>query len=208
MTRPPRPRATPNGTANRILDVAERLVQTQGWNGFSYADIAGDIGITKASLHYHFATKAALGSRLITRYRERFQAGLVEIDATETDARRKLRRYVELYDGVLRKNRMCLCGMLAADFTTLAKEMRAGVKAFFDANEVWLAGVLDKGRAAKEVRFPGPALEEARLLVGSLEGAMLVARSQGDVARFASAATRILTELEAPAATPRVRATH
>ena len=51
------------GTASRILDVAERLAQTQGYNGFSYADIAAELGITKASLHYHFASKADLGGR-------------------------------------------------------------------------------------------------------------------------------------------------
>ena len=31
-----------NGTASQILDVAERLVQVRGYNGFSYADIAAD----------------------------------------------------------------------------------------------------------------------------------------------------------------------
>ena len=29
-----------NDTATRILDVAERLVQVRGFNGFSYADVA------------------------------------------------------------------------------------------------------------------------------------------------------------------------
>ena len=56
------------GTAVRILDVAERLVQVRGFNGFSYADIAAELQITKAALHYHFASKAALGEALIARY--------------------------------------------------------------------------------------------------------------------------------------------
>ena len=49
-------------TADRILDSAERLVQVRGFNAFSYADVARELGITKASLHYHFAGKAELGS--------------------------------------------------------------------------------------------------------------------------------------------------
>ncbi|MBV8574602.1 MAG: helix-turn-helix transcriptional regulator, partial [Acetobacteraceae bacterium] len=56
-------------TATRILDVAERLVQTRGFNAFSYADIAQALRVTKASLHYHFPTKGKLGERLIERYR-------------------------------------------------------------------------------------------------------------------------------------------
>src|SRR4030081_1468236 len=55
-------------TASKVLDVAERLVQVNGFNGFSYADAASELGITKAALHYHFAGKAELGEALITRY--------------------------------------------------------------------------------------------------------------------------------------------
>jgi len=47
-------------TATRMLDSAEELVQRRGFNGFSYADVAGDLGVTKASLHYHFRSKAEL----------------------------------------------------------------------------------------------------------------------------------------------------
>ena len=55
----------PSSTSHRILDVAEYLMQTRGYNGFSYADVAGEIGITKASLHHHFSTKAALGAAVL-----------------------------------------------------------------------------------------------------------------------------------------------
>ena len=57
----------PDATRSRILDVAEQLVQTRGFNGFSYADISAELGITKASLHYHFATKAEHGRTLVAR---------------------------------------------------------------------------------------------------------------------------------------------
>src|SRR4051794_37788210 len=48
-------------TSERILDTAERLVQMRGFNGFSYADVAGELDITTASLHYHYRGKAELG---------------------------------------------------------------------------------------------------------------------------------------------------
>src|SRR2546421_262559 len=53
------------GTAGRILDVAERLVQLRGFNGFSYGDVASELKVTRASLHYHFHGKAELGQALI-----------------------------------------------------------------------------------------------------------------------------------------------
>jgi TetR/AcrR family transcriptional repressor of nem operon len=184
-------------TPKRILDIAERLVQTRGFNGFSYADIAGPLGITKASLHYHFPAKATLGKRLIERYERNFRAALGKIDRSGVAARQKLRRYAALYAGVLRDKRMCLCGMLAAEFSTLPKAMQANMRHFFDENERWLAAVLEQGREAKQLEFPGPAYEVARALVGSLEGAMMLARSYGEVSRFNAVADRLIAELSA-----------
>src|SRR5271167_2084057 len=96
-------------TRTRILDVAERLVQVRGFNGFSYADVAAELSITKASLHYHFPTKAELGRALVARYREAFVSALTTIDAEERTATRKLARYAQLYAAVLSDERMCLC---------------------------------------------------------------------------------------------------
>jgi TetR/AcrR family transcriptional regulator, transcriptional repressor for nem operon len=190
------PLRSTTGTAERILNVAERLVQTRGFNGFSYADVAAELGITKASLHYHFPNKEQLGSALISRYRKAFLEALQRIDSSgPADPRRRVRQFVRLYVDVLRKHRMCLCGMLAADQATLPRAMRDGVREFFDANESWLFKTLEEGRKARVLRFEGSAHEVARFLVASLEGAMLVARSYGDVSRFVSASERLLTEL-------------
>jgi TetR/AcrR family transcriptional repressor of nem operon len=182
-------------TAQRILDIAERLVQTRGFNGFSYADIAGALSVTKASLHYHFPTKAELGFRLIERYEKGFLAALEEIDRTAADAREKLARYAKIYADVLRANRMCLCGMLAAEYVTLPKPMKDEMRHFFDENERWLVAVLEEGRRSGALKFSGSSLDVARALVGSLEGAMMLARSFGEVARFEVVADRLLAEL-------------
>jgi TetR/AcrR family transcriptional repressor of nem operon len=188
--------ARPPDTADRILDLAERLVQTQGFNGFSYADIAAELGIRKASLHHHFPTKAELARRLIGRYHDRFLGALAEIEGREKNARRRLQAYAALYERVLRDGeRMCLCGMLAADFTTLPKSVREEVRRFFDANEAWLSRILAEGQRARAFRLSGSPGSEARLLLDGLEGAMLIARTYGDPARFESTARRLLAGL-------------
>ena len=107
--------ASQTSAAQRILDVAEQLAQTRGFNGFSYADVAQKLQLTKASLHYHFPSKGDLGRALIERYHLVFGAALDDIDRQVPAADEKLRRYVGLYDSVMSKNRMCLCGMLAAE---------------------------------------------------------------------------------------------
>jgi TetR/AcrR family transcriptional repressor of nem operon len=187
--------STPD-TATRVLDTAERLVQSRGYNGFSYADIAEQLGITKASLHHHFETKATLGQVLIERYHAHFMQALAVIDANGRDAADKLQRYARLYAAVLEGGRLCLCGMLAAEYDTLPEAMQEGIRQFFDVNEQWLAGVLEEGRRGGRFHRRGSAREIARLLLSALEGAMLVARPYHDVARFNAAVKHLLGGLQ------------
>src|SRR5438270_2867797 len=133
-------------TATRILDVAERLAQSRGFNGFSYADVAAELGLTKAALHYHFAGKAEMGEALISRYSDRFAAALEALDMSAISAPAKLEGYANLYLDVLRDKRMCLCGMLAAEYQTLPQRMRDAIIQFFDENEAWLQRVVDQGQ--------------------------------------------------------------
>lgn len=184
-----------NPTSERILDSAERLVQTRGFNNFSYADIARELGITTASLHYHFRGKAELGQALITRYAERFGEALGRIDQEVADPPAKLEAYAGLYAGVLEGKRMCMCGVLAAEYETLPRPMRRAVIGFFDENQRWLAGVLEHGRADGTLAYTGSADEVAQSILSTLEGAMLVARPYGDLSRFNSAAHQLLAGL-------------
>ena len=197
--------ASLSDAATAILDIAERLAQTKGYNGFSYADIAAELGVTKASLHYHFPSKAELGRALIERYEAVFGAALEAIDQMAAKPPEKLRRYVGLYDAVMRNDRMCLCGMLAAEYATLPAPMQAELKRFFDMNERWLTNVLLPGRQSGLLFFKESASERARVILAALEGAMLVARSYGDPRRFQAAAEHVLEDLGAGKKSRRAR---
>lgn len=193
------------GTAGRILDIAEGLVQSRGFNAFSYADVALAVGIQKASLHYHFATKADLGRALVGRYRLDFLESLRAIEADTEDAKERLQRYAGLYGAVLRRRRMCLCGMLASDVATLPKAMRESIAEFFAENQAWLARVLEQGGKRGEIRFEGSAVSMAAFFVSSLEGAMLVARGTGVLERFDEVAQRLVASVRPATVRPNRR---
>jgi TetR/AcrR family transcriptional regulator, transcriptional repressor for nem operon len=190
--------AAPTAAARAILDAAEGLAQTRGYNGFSYADVAAQLGVTKASLHYHFPSKADLGRALIERYHVAFAESLDTLNRETDKPCRKLERYVALYDAVLQNDRMCLCGMLAAEYATLPQPMQAQLLLFFDANERWLTTVLEEGCRVGRFAFKERANERARVLLGALEGAMLIARCYGDPRRFRVAADSLLSDLCKP----------
>ncbi|MGO9147870.1 MAG: TetR/AcrR family transcriptional regulator [Desulfomonilia bacterium] len=63
---------SPGDTRSKIIDLGEKLLLVQGFNGFSYADIAVSLGIKNAAIHYHFPAKCDLGLAIIERARKRF----------------------------------------------------------------------------------------------------------------------------------------
>ena len=122
-------RKTEGGTAPRSSTWPNGWCSSAGSTGSATPTSPRSSRITKASLHYHFAGKAELGEALIERYASRFTGSLDEIDTRPVDARAKLAAYAQLYGDVLQRKRMCLCGMLAAEYQTLPKPMRSAVVA-------------------------------------------------------------------------------
>ena len=182
-------------TADRILDVAQRLVQQRGFNGFSYADVAKELGISTAACTTISPARRSSARRSSRGTRARFAAALETIGAESLDAPAKLARYADLYAEVFQDQRMCLCGMLAAEFQTLPDGMRDAVLRFFDDSETWLCDVLEAGVREGTVHFDGPVIEAARTFLAGLEGAMLLARPSGDIERLQAASRGLLIGL-------------
>jgi TetR/AcrR family transcriptional repressor of nem operon len=169
-------------TAEQILDLAEMLIQTRGYSAFSYQDISDALGITKASIHYHFASKTDLGIAVVDRYVARFGAALVAIAEDQSQpSMAMLDFYIEPYTGYARTpDQICLCGALAGEILALPPELRARVDRFFRSHQAWLAGILKRGAARGEFKLPAPASKVARLAFSALQGALLVKRATDD----------------------------
>jgi TetR/AcrR family transcriptional repressor of nem operon len=186
----------PRDTKTALLDLAQELAQTRGLNAFSFQDLAQGVGIRTASVHHHFPTKADLGRALMERYRATFRAELESILERTRRAPRRLELFVELFRRTLRQgNRLCLCGMLATEYTTLPSPVQTEVRAFFDETEAWLARVLEDGRRTDSFRFEGSSASVAKTLLATLEGAMIAARTFEDEKRLVRAADWLLSSL-------------
>ena len=187
---------TASTTAERVLDIAQDMVQSRGYNGFSFRDIATALGIKSASIHYHFPSKTDLGAALVIRYSEGFADELRRIEARETGAVKRLRAFIELFRGTLKNDRHCLCGMLGAEKDSLPPPVSKRVRDFFALCEDWLVTVLRDGRKAGEIEFRGPPQAMADHLLALLEGAMVMARSLEDLGRFDKATAAFLRILQ------------
>jgi TetR/AcrR family transcriptional regulator, transcriptional repressor for nem operon len=193
-----KPRSGKKATRDRILDVAQCRIQSRGYNGFSFHDLAAELDLRTASIHYHFPTKAHLGVSLLQRYRQRFQRELETIGVTADDPARRLARFVALFERTFKTgNQLCLCGMLGAEAATLPPQVGDEVEAFFRETEFWLVRLLSTGRRAKRFAFEGTTLAQARLLLSVLEGGMVVARGMRSHAYFQKVARSYLSTLDA-----------
>jgi TetR/AcrR family transcriptional repressor of nem operon len=179
--------ASQTKTRTSILNVAEELVQTHGANGISYATISERVGIRKASIHHHFPTKNDLIEELVRRYSGDFLSHVDAIVVSRRAPAAKLQAYVRLFDATLEASpgkRVCLCGMLGAEYAALSPKTAALLKAFYRKNEERLAAILEEGRRDRSLAFTGQARTLGLSLFSFLEGAMLVARADGGPRQF------------------------
>ena len=167
-----------NPTAQKILALAQHSVQTKGFNGFSYRDLAAEIGIKTSSIHYHFPTKDVLALELVKTYHGAFNVELERITAETGNGRSQLEKYIKLFEQNLAvDNRFCLCGMLASEINSLSDDVKQAIQDFFTANEVWLSQLVAKGQKDGSLKITGSTDLAAAQLLATLEGAMLIARS-------------------------------
>lgn len=183
-------------TSERILDVAEALLQERGYNGFAYKDIAAQLGMRNASIHFHYPSKADLGVALARRYRERFLEEIDRVIAETSAAAERLDAVRGLFAATMeRGSRFCLCGMLGAEMLTLPQAVAVEARRFFTEVRDRLEALFEEGRKRGQLVFVGSASTQAAAHLAVLEGAMIVARGLDSPRQFKSVVQAVTTPL-------------
>ncbi len=168
------------GYRDRILGAAELRARTGGYHGFSFRDLADDVGIKSSSVHYHFPTKADLCAELARRYTQATRRRLG--DAQDVTPQEAVARVVALFrDALLIDDRMCLCGLLGAERDALPPAVQDAVASFFRTVLAFLDGAFGPA-------WPGP---RPAAILASLEGGLIVARTLRNAELFEEIAAGI-----------------
>ena len=186
-------------TKTAILDAAQGLIQRGGANAMSYQHISDAVGIRKASIHHHFATKDVLLEAVIQRYAAYFLGVVDAIVQTKKNPLEKLRAYAGLFEGTLsegKQDKACLCGMLGAELSTLGNPSVAGVRRFYRENEARLVQILEEGKDQGVFHFKGDIKLVAAMIFSLLEGGALLARAEGGHKRLHAMAEQMLNLLK------------
>lgn len=187
-----------NPVYDNILDIAENLIQTQGYNAFSFRDIAKAAGIKASSIHYYFPAKADLGKAVVARHITILHDELMQVlENNSISYKRKINLFLDnVFSKTYRSNRkMCLGGMLASDVLTLPEIIQFEVRVFFNRIEKWLEQLLSQGKVAGEFHFTGKVKREAEFILALLEGSLLVARLFQDEGKLQMARKQIESHL-------------
>ncbi len=184
-------------TRAELLVQAEILVRGRGYSGFSYADLAETVGIRKASIHHHFRTKEDLACALIEAYDARYDAALDTILSETGDGLARIAAYARLYLLGVEQGLGCLCAALAVELDTLPAALKGDIARFFDKHIRWLERVIGEGVAGGTLRADLDPPAQARMVVATLEGALLLERLLAGPEGFGNA-VRALTEALRP----------
>lgn len=175
-------------TKTSLLNSAERAARSRGFDGFSYADLAADVGISKASIHHHFANKATLAVALMQRYYSDLETACAEIDQDQTTGAARLAALIARYQGALDGGQsLCLCVSFSTSTESLSAETIAEMNRFRSMMIDWLSKTFSQGNDDGTIQNVVDPMSEAAATLPLLEGAQLAARVAQDTQRFEAA---------------------
>lgn len=167
-------------TRDKILELAQEAIATRGYSSFSFRELAAELGIKSASIHYHFPTKTHLGVAVAHAWRMRLELALNQIAAAATDPKQALDDWIDIYrQEASTSQRMTVCTMLAAEIKNLPDEIQQEMKAFYGLNLGWIEARLAEIGLDNNIKQ-----EKARQLFALLQGGLIGAKGQNDPAYF------------------------
>ena len=189
-------------TRTSLLDSAERAARQRGYDAFSYADLAREVGIRKASIHHHFPAKADLAFSLLERYAARFAETLTEILQMEKTAADQLRAYRDVYRAALADGeQLCLCVAMSAGRDSLTDPVLDLLNQFHADSVAWLTQIFETAERDGTVQSVASPGAEASATLALMEGAQLLARAGKDMTLFDQATAAFEARLSPPSNT-------
>lgn len=180
-----------SNTREQLQDRAEHYIRQGGFGSFSFRDLAKDLNIKSASVHYHFPSKSDLGTAVAKRYNQRFENALPDTAVSKLATAELLRQYILMfYTEMTQSKQVCLCAMLSVERANLTADINGTVDAFYTLNLNWLTAVFTRDDMPKTL-----AHQRACQVLATLQGALIGAWSQQDIDYFIQAARGLYKDL-------------
>lgn len=166
-------------TKEEILQIGKQLIQSMGYNAFSYADISKELNIKNAAVHYHFPGKQDLLSGLLDNYLEHYTQLGQQLFSIDLPAIKKLEKFIEPYSCLVDSNSICIIGSVASDYKTLPEIVKSKIIQLVELVLGMVEQTLRDGKRKGELDFKESARTQALLVMTNLAAAVQLARITG-----------------------------
>lgn len=167
-----------NPTALRLIALSDTYIRQNGYNAFSFHQLAKLTGLKTASIHYHFSNKSALGEAVVKQQKEQFIAFEKAVEGLNPAQR--LRWFFSYYAEQGENNQICILGALGSEISSLGAPLAATTQELSEHIREWLRTTLKEGRKKEEFDFDGKAGQLAQLILASLVGGLQLQRLAGN----------------------------
>jgi TetR/AcrR family transcriptional repressor of nem operon len=170
-----------------ILDAAMRLMAVRGYHRTGLGDILHESGAGKGIFYHYFESKEALGYAILDRVAREFVTHMLE-PIFRDPGRGPLEQVHGLLDALVSVQRArgcvggCPLGNLAAELADCHEGFRERLTQIFDQWRTYVAEALCRAQADGALCAAAQPARLARFLVAGVEGAILLAKVQKDIA--------------------------
>lgn len=173
-----------NDTKIKLLNCAQNLIQRVGVNAMSYNDLSKEVGIRKASIHYHFPKKEDMIVAILNRCNINFGHGYHVIMNSGQTPKEKLYAVADIFENGLRKGKVCIIGMLSVEFSSLGPAVQQSASYAIESSSKIFERAFIQAIEEKMLPDDFASYDAAYGFFSFLLGAQILSRCQNDLENF------------------------
>jgi TetR/AcrR family transcriptional repressor of nem operon len=164
-------------TRDEIISLADWHIRKNGYNAFSYRDIALQMNVRNAAIHHYFPAKADLGIAVVQE--EIKKVTVSKENNKDLSAVGQIKKLVEGFYYYGEKGLICLTGSMTPEYNSFPLPLQDKVMEMCNITLDWLSDCLEKARSGRDLHFQGTAADRALLVITSLLSSLLLSRVLG-----------------------------
>lgn len=165
---------------SQIIELTLKNIQEKGFTSFSYDHLAKELGVTKASIHYHFEKKEDLGVAVCERIQKGLEEAYTVIKEATVAAEEKPFAFILRRITFLEQDGVCPISALQADYQELSSAMQEKVQQLSQLEVDVLVDLLQDAKNHGSLQSTMDLEALAILLISSTKGALQYKRVLGE----------------------------
>lgn len=164
----------------QIIELALKKIQEKGFSAFSYDDLAKELGVTKASIHYHFEKKGDLGIAVCERIQNGLEGAYTTIKEAAINAEEKPFAFILQRVKFLEQDGVCPISALQADYNDLPLQMQEKIQQLSQMEIDCFVDLLKDAKQKGSLQTTDDLEALAIMLIASTKGALQYKRVLGE----------------------------